>query len=31
MLDIEASGFGRHSYPIEVGFALADGHCAPAH
>ncbi|MEY4266085.1 MAG: hypothetical protein RIS90_620 [Pseudomonadota bacterium] len=27
MLDIEASGFGRHSYPIEVGFALADGHC----
>lgn len=27
MLDIEASGFGRNSYPIEIGFALADGHC----
>ena len=25
VLDIEASGFGRHSYPIEVGYALADG------
>jgi len=25
ILDIEASGFGPHSYPIEVGFALADG------
>ncbi len=24
-LDIEASGFGRHSYPIEVGFVQADG------
>lgn len=22
---MEASGFGRHSYPIEVGLALADG------
>ncbi len=29
MLDIEASGFGRSSYPIEVGYALVDGrtHC----
>jgi hypothetical protein len=29
MLDIEASGFGRGSYPIEVGFVLEDGeaHC----
>jgi hypothetical protein len=25
VLDIEASGFGRHSYPIEVGLAMADG------
>ena len=25
VLDMEASGFGRHSYPIEVGFALPDG------
>jgi DNA polymerase III epsilon subunit-like protein len=25
VLDIEASGFGRHSYPIEVGYVLADG------
>lgn len=25
MLDIEASGFGRGSYPIEVGFVLGDG------
>jgi hypothetical protein len=24
-LDIEASGFGRHSYPIEVGFVRDDG------
>jgi len=24
ILDIEASGFGRGSYPIEVGFALPD-------
>lgn len=24
-IDIEASGFGRHSYPIEVGYALPDG------
>ena len=24
-LDMEASGFGRHSYPIEVGFVLGDG------
>lgn len=25
VLDIEASGFGHDSYPIEVGFVLADG------
>lgn len=25
VLDIEASGFGRSSYPIEVGIARADG------
>jgi hypothetical protein len=25
-LDIEASGFGRHSYPIEIGFVRDDGH-----
>lgn len=25
VLDVEASGFGRHSYPIEVGFVLPDG------
>lgn len=25
ILDIEASGFGRGSYPIEIGVALADG------
>jgi len=25
ILDIEASGFGRRSYPIEVGYALPDG------
>jgi hypothetical protein len=25
VLDIEASGFGLGSYPIEVGYALADG------
>ena len=25
MIDIEASGFGRGSYPIEVAFALDDG------
>lgn len=25
VLDIEASGFGAHSYPIEVGFVLPDG------
>ena len=24
-LDVEASGFGRDSYPIEIGFVLADG------
>jgi hypothetical protein len=24
-LDIEASGFGRDSYPIEIGYVLADG------
>ena len=35
IIDVEASGFGRGSYPIEVGLALPDGsrHCyliAPA-
>jgi hypothetical protein len=25
ILDIEASGFGRGSYPIEIGFVLPDG------
>lgn len=25
VLDIEASGFGRDSYPVEVGFVRADG------
>lgn len=25
VLDIEASGFGRHSYPIEIGWVLPDG------
>jgi hypothetical protein len=24
-LDIEASGFGRHSYPIEIGYVRDDG------
>lgn len=29
LLDIEASGFGRGSYPIELGLARPDGsHCA---
>ena len=26
VLDVEASGFGRNSYPIEVGFVLPTGH-----
>ena len=26
VLDIEASGLGRNSYPIEVGYVLPDGH-----
>lgn len=26
VIDIEASGFGRHSYPIEIGFVRDDGH-----
>ncbi len=26
VLDVEASGFGRASYPIEIGFVLPDGH-----
>lgn len=26
VIDVEASGFGRNSYPIEVGFVLPDGH-----
>ena len=25
VLDIEASGFGQHSYPIEIGFVLSGG------
>ena len=25
MLDVEASGFGRGSYPIEIGLAFPDG------
>ena len=25
IIDLEASGFGRHSYPIEIGYVLADG------
>lgn len=25
VLDIEASGFGRHSYPIEIGYVMPDG------
>jgi hypothetical protein len=25
VLDIEASGFGRDSFPIEIGYVLADG------
>ncbi len=30
VLDVEASGFGRLSYPIEVGYVLPDGqvHCS---
>jgi hypothetical protein len=24
-MDIEASGFGRHSYPVEIGYVLPDG------
>lgn len=27
LLDIEASGFGRGSYPIEIGLARGDGSC----
>ncbi len=27
VIDIEASGFGRESYPIEVGIVLPDGKC----
>ena len=27
VIDIEASGFGRESYPIEVGVVLPDGTC----
>ena len=26
VLDVEASGFGRNSYPIEIGFVLPNGH-----
>jgi hypothetical protein len=25
VIDIEASGFGRHSYPIEIGYVREDG------
>ncbi len=25
IMDVEASGFGRDSYPIEIGYVLADG------
>ena len=25
IIDVEASGFGRGSFPIEVGFVMADG------
>jgi hypothetical protein len=25
VLDVEASGFGRNSYPVEVGFVMPDG------
>ncbi len=30
IIDVEASGFGRGSYPIEIGFVLGNGqsHCA---
>ena len=28
VIDIEASGFGRHSYPIEVGYVLPNGRAA---
>lgn len=27
VIDIEASGFGRGSYPIEIGVCLSDGQC----
>jgi len=27
ILDLEASGFGRGSYPIELGFVATDGSC----
>lgn len=27
VIDVEASGFGRDSFPIEVGLALPDGRC----
>lgn len=27
VIDVEASGFGRDSYPIELGLALPDGRC----
>lgn len=25
VMDLEASGFGRNGYPIEVGYAMGDG------
>ena len=27
VLDVEASGFGRDSYPVEIGYVLSDGSC----
>jgi len=27
MLDVEASGFGRDSYPLEIGYVLPNGSC----
>ena len=27
VLDVEASGFGRDSYPVEIGYVLPDGSC----
>ncbi len=27
VLDVEASGFGRDSYPVEIGYAMPNGSC----